>query len=631
MNVFDLFAKISLDSSNYEKGLENAKGKAQSFSSILKKGLTAAAKVSAVALGAAATGIVALTKKAVDNYAEYEQLIGGVETLFKQSADIVQKYADNAYKTAGLSANQYMETVTSFTASLLQGLNGDTEKAAQIADMAITDMSDNANKMGTAMSSIQAAYQGFAKQNYTMLDNLKLGYGGTKSEMERLLTDAEKLSGVKYDISNLSDVYEAIHVIQTELGITGTTAKEASATIQGSFGALKSSWENLLTGLARPNAAIGDLIDNVVGSAETAFKNLIPVVQRALEGIGNLIERIAPIIAEKLPAMIENTLPALLSASVSVVNGIVAALPTLLKVLTEQAPTIINQLVTALLDNIDKIVDAAFQLIFGLAQGIIDNLPTLLDKAGEVISKFSLALIDNLDQLIDVAIKLVFALTDGMIQNIGIFIDKAPEIIYKFSVAFIKALPKLLQAGIELVLTLVAGINSSISKLFDKGAEIVDRVKAGFSSKVEAAKKWGRDMIDNFIGGIKEKWEALKGTVSNVAGSIKSFLGFSEPEKGPLSNFHTYAPDMMKLFAKGIKDNEHLITDQLDKSFNFRPMIEASPLPVSGVSYGNDSVLIAEIRRIGRDIVSAIDNSFNDMSVDLNGREMGRFVRNGDW
>ena len=240
MTLEELVVKISGETS----GLQSAMGSA----------ISAVGKFSAAAVAAGATAVAALTKSAVESYADYEQLVGGVETLFKDSAGIVQEYAANAFQTAGLSANDYMETVTGFSASLLQSVGGDTEEAARIADQAITDMADNANKMGSSIESIQNAYQGFAKQNYTMLDNLKLGYGGTKQEMERLLADAEKLSGVHYDISNLNDVYEAIHVVQGELGITGTTAEEASTTIQGSAAAMKAAWQNMLTGIADENA-----------------------------------------------------------------------------------------------------------------------------------------------------------------------------------------------------------------------------------------------------------------------------------------------------------------------------------------------------------------------------------------
>ena len=282
LNLFDLYAKITLDDSEYQKGIDDAGKKTSSFADKLKTGLAAAAKVGVAAIGAAAAGIAALTKASVENYAEYEQLVGGVDTLFKQASDTVQQYAANAYKTAGMSANEYMNTVTSFSASLIQSLGGDTEKAAVVADQAITDMSDNANKMGTSIDMIQNAYQGFAKQNFTMLDNLKLGYGGTKEEMERLLKDAQKISGIKYDISSFADITEAIHVMQEEMGIAGTTAAEASETIEGSINSMKSAWSNLVTGLADENSDLDKLINNFVDSTATAAKNIIPRVEQTL-------------------------------------------------------------------------------------------------------------------------------------------------------------------------------------------------------------------------------------------------------------------------------------------------------------------------------------------------------------
>ena len=255
----------------------------------------------------------------IQAYADYEQLVGGVETLFKDSSGMVQAYAKNAYKTAGLSANAYMETVTSFSASLLQSLGGDTEKAAKYADMAITDMSDNANKMGTSMESIQYAYQGFAKQNYTMLDNLKLGYGGTKSEMERLLADAEKLTGIKYDISNLSDVYEAIHVIQTELGITGTTAQEASTTIQGSFNMMKAAWDNLLVALADPSADFSAIFGEMVDSASTLLANAIPILGNLL---GEMIVKLPEAIEQLAPILVDAIVRLVLKVGETFMNGL---------------------------------------------------------------------------------------------------------------------------------------------------------------------------------------------------------------------------------------------------------------------------------------------------------------------
>ena len=291
MNLLDLFVKIGVDNSDVDKGFSETSSKAESLAGKLKGGLATAAKVGAAALAAAATGVAALTKASIDQYAEYEQLVGGVDTLFKTASDKVQEYAANAYKTAGMSANEYMDTVTSFSASLLQSLGGDTDKAAQKADQAITDMADNANKMGTGMEMIQNAYQGFAKQNYTMLDNLKLGYGGTKEEMERLLADAEKLSGQKFDISSYSDIVDAIHVVQTEMGITGTTAAEAASTIEGSGGSAKAAWANLITGIADDNADLDTLIGNFVSSVETAAGNIIPRVSAILGGISQLVNQ----------------------------------------------------------------------------------------------------------------------------------------------------------------------------------------------------------------------------------------------------------------------------------------------------------------------------------------------------
>ena len=266
--------------------------------------------------------MVALGTNAVKSYAEYEQLVGGVETLFKDSQGIVMDYANNAYKTAGLSANEYMDTVTSFSASLLQSLDGDTTAAAEKANVAITDMSDNANKMGTNMQDIQNAYQGVAKQNYTMLDNLKLGYGGTKEEMSRLLEEASKISGIKYDISSYADIIDAIHVVQEEMDITGTTAKEASTTIEGSVNMTKSAWSNLVTGIADDNQDFNVLVDNFVTSASTAITNILPRIEIAINGIGTLIETLLPIIVNRIPEIINTVLPKLITSGMNMLQAI---------------------------------------------------------------------------------------------------------------------------------------------------------------------------------------------------------------------------------------------------------------------------------------------------------------------
>ncbi len=325
-----------IDSKGAEKGVKGLGGK---LGSLAKTGA-----VAITGLATAASGVVtALTTLSVKQFAEYEQLVGGVETLFKKSSGQVMKYANDAYKTAGMSANEYMKTITGFSASLLQGLGGDTKKAAEIGNKAVTDMSDNANKMGTAMGSIQDAYQGFAKQNYTMLDNLKLGYGGTKTEMERLLVDAQKLTGIKYDINNFSDVIEAIHAVQTEMGITGTTAKEASETIEGSFNMTKSAWTNLLTGMSDDNADFDVLVQNLVESLGSLGKNLLPRIKIAIEGIGELVRTLLPKILDEIPEMMASLFPKSMQQDIKrIFEGITEAIKTAADVAMQWLPKIIE-------------------------------------------------------------------------------------------------------------------------------------------------------------------------------------------------------------------------------------------------------------------------------------------------
>ena len=351
-------------------GLKTMADHAKTAVTTIGKGLVTGTKMAAAGIGAAAVAVGGLVTKSVQAYADFEQLVGGVETLFKDSAPAVQKYANNAYKTAGLSANEYMETVTSFSASLLQSLGGDTKKAATYADMAITDMADNANKMGSDMESIQNAYQGFAKQNYTMLDNLKLGYGGTKEEMQRLLDDATKLSGIKYDISSYSDIVDAIHVMQVEMDIAGTTQKEAEKTISGSLASMKSAWGNMLTAIVVGGDSFEQCVDNLVASVKTFASNIIPVAKTALSGVGKLVEELAPMIAAEIPALVVEILPALINAAVSLLDSLINALQSNVGSLADVALQLVNSFVTFIASAIPKLITVAGELIVALAQGL---------------------------------------------------------------------------------------------------------------------------------------------------------------------------------------------------------------------------------------------------------------------
>lgn len=435
MNLLDLFVKISVQ----DEASENV----ETLSGKFKNGLATAAKVGAAAVGAAATGIAVLTKNALNNYAEYEQLVGGVDTLFKDSSAKVQEYAANAYKTAGLSANEYMDTVTSFSASLLQSLGGDTEAAADMANVAITDMSDNANKMGTDMASIQNAYQGFAKQNYTMLDNLKLGYGGTKEEMQRLIDDANALNAAQgkytnYSIESYADIVSAIHDVQVEMGIYGTTADEASTTIQGSVSSMKAAWVNLLVGIADDNANFKTLTEQFVDSLVTVGENIIPRINIIIQGLTQLI--------------------------------------------TEASQTIIPLAVQILLENLPSIVAAGMDLIIALVSGILDNIDMLIDCVLEMVDVIVDKLIDNLPKLIDGGIRLIAALANGLIRAMPNLVSKIPQIIS----------------------SIVKGLISGIPAIFDVGKNIVEGLWNGIKRMGSWVSGKVKDFFGGIVGGVKD-------------------------------------------------------------------------------------------------------------------------------
>lgn len=398
--------KLSFDGKSLKSGLASAESQVEKSSSKIASGLKTIAKVGVAAFSAATTAAIGFvtkaTKAAVQGFAQYEQLVGGVDTLFKDASDTVQKNAAIAFKTAQISANEYMNTVTSFSASLIQSLGGDTEKAAKVADKAVIDMADNANKMGTSMEMIQNAYQGFAKQNYMMLDNLKLGYGGTRGEMVRLLQDAEKLSGIHYELGNFADMVEAIHVIQEELGITGTSALEASKTIQGSVNATKAAWQNLLVGVADDNQNFEVLMDNFVNSATTALSNLIPRIEIILNGIGQLVDKLGPLIIEKLPVLIQTLLPPIINVVTQlaialvqnapailtmILNGFITALPDMVSALVEALPQIIDAIINFLTnpETIAALMDAAVQLFMALILAVPQILGGLIGAFGTLV------------------------------------------------------------------------------------------------------------------------------------------------------------------------------------------------------------------------------------------------------
>ncbi|MBR3552472.1 MAG: phage tail protein [Clostridia bacterium] len=562
------------------------------------KAIGAAAGAAAVAAGAAA---FKLGKEVVSAYAEYEQLVGGVETLFgaggqsleefarvngKTVAEVARQYnalkdaedtvlhnAAAAYKTAGLSANAYMETVTGFSASLIQSLGGDTAKAAKYADMAIIDMADNANKMGTDMASIQNAYQGFAKQNYTMLDNLKLGYGGTKEEMERLLEDAQKLSGQTYDISSYADIVDAIHVVQTEMGITGTTAKEAEGTISGSINMLKASFQNLLTGLGNPEADVKQLAENVVASLDSVIGNIVPVLENLVSVLPTAASALVQGIADMLPNILDavtalfssvlsmlvrllpklmphvtktllqlvkeivNSLPALMNAAtqvvVTLVQGIAKALPELIPMAVQAIVT----LTEGLIDNLPLILDAGLQLITGLAQGILASYPVLYGALPELIGGIVDFLLSAIPQIIQCGIDLLTALVGAMPQIISAIVTALPQIITGIISALLNHLPEIVQAGFDLLVALIEAMPEIILEIVGALPELIKGILDAILSgeNLQAMLNCGYDLLMGMKQGIenaaKALWESVKGLVSGLIDGAKDLLGIGSPSK----------------------------------------------------------------------------------------------------
>ena len=582
MNLLDLFVKISVDNSGADKGFAETSDKANSLADKLKNGLATAAKVSAASIGAAATGVAALTKQSIEGYAEYEQLIGGVQTLFSQTQMGLDEYAesvgktrqeaqsewlqmtagwrvvannaDEAFKNVGLSANEYMETATSFAAALVSGLGGDTKKAADIADRAITDMADNANKMGSSMESIQNAYQGFAKQNYTMLDNLKLGYGGTASEMarlvnesgvlgERVTVDAKSINSVSFD-----KIIEAIGVIQDRMGITGTTANEAATTIQGSVSMMKAAWSNLVARIADGSdmSDISELVGNVVESATTAASNIIPRIEQILSGIGEAITGFAPVLSELIPEMISSTLPALLTAAISLtegaLNGIVSVLPALLTTALDALPqllsaasSIVQNLVSALAEAAPQVLSAGAQLLDQLTSGIESGLPDMISRLPQIIDGFLDYITDSLPTVLEKGEEILGNLIDGIINAIPALIDALPKVIVSLTTFFAENGPKIVETGINLIGKLIVGIVQAIPTLVKALPQIISAIVHGIGNLMSGIVDIGKNIVKGIWTGIQgmAKWlkEKVTGFFSGIVNGVKSFLGIKSPSR----------------------------------------------------------------------------------------------------
>ena len=556
----------------YVQIMPSAKGISGSISKQLSGESASAGKSAGSKIVGAIKGVIAVAaigkaiSASLSEGADLQQSLGGVETLFKDNADKVKGYANEAYKTTGLSANAYMESVTSFSASLLQSLGGDTEKAAEKSNMAMIDMADNSNKMGSSMESIQNAYQGFAKQNYTMLDNLKLGYGGTKTEMERLLADATKLTGVKYDISNLSDVYDAINAVQGELGITGTTALESAETFSGSMASMKASFSNFLGNLSLGKDVAPSLNALAKTTSTFLFGNLLPMlgnIVKALPGaIVTFVQELAPRLVEEggklitsitsgfttslpvfitsLQSMITNVmayitenLPMFLEKGTEIVtnlvNGILEAVPQLI----EGAWTTVTNFATFILDNLPTIMEAGKNLILSLVDGIVASLPNIVDSAIKGVDNFLSTVKEKLPGVLQSGKETILSLVSGIIKNLPVLVESAIKAVAGFIAALAKNLPSIIKTGIEFIVSLAFGLIKAIPELVKKLPQIITAIVKGLISGVGSIAGVGLDLVKGLWNGIKDAtgWilDKIKGFGQSVLDGIKDIFGIHSP------------------------------------------------------------------------------------------------------
>ena len=644
----------------------------------LQSGMGKVASVAQQALGVftgqmmtrAVDALANLGKSALDSVGQLEQNVGGVETLFGDAADAVIASADRAYQTAGMSANDYMSTVTSFSASLLQSLGGNTEEAAKVADMAIIDMADNANKMGTSMDMIQNAYQGFAKQNYTMLDNLKLGYGGTKTEMERLLADAEKLTGVKYDINNLNDVYQAIHAVQEEMGITGTTAKEAASTLEGSMASAKAAWDNFMNG----SGDADQLADAFATAADNIVKNLAEIIPRFAETLpalgGAIIAQIPGLVAAIVPAVLSaglsvlkqlqdavldfdfagtadkvvqmitgfiegdglgSLLDTLVTIFTGIVNGISSMLPSLLPALIE----LISYVVTSLLDQLPAILDCALELILGLAQGILAALPVLIEALPEVISSIVEFLISAVPQIIDAGIELLMALVDALPVIIDALVDALPQIIRATVTALIAAAPQIAKAGIKLlgalieaipviVVELAEAVPDIVAAIIDVLAELPGLIGEVFAEIVTDLVEWGQQMVSNASTAASNMLSQVNSIIQELPGKIWTHLVNTVNKvvawgQQMVSNASTAASNMLSKVSSTLQQLPGKVWDYLSQAAQ-KVVTWGTQLAQKGAAAASQlfnsivnglSSLPSKMAEIGGNIVSGIWNGIS--------------------
>lgn len=550
--------------------------------------------------------------------AALEQSLGGIETLFKDSADKVKANAAKAYQTAGMSANDYMELTTSFSASLLSSLAGDTSKAADVADMAMVDMSDNANKMGTNMEDIKNAYQGFAKQNYTMLDNLKLGYGGTKSEMERLLADAQKISGVEYNIDNLSDVYSAIHVIQGQLDITGTTAKEAATTISGSFNQMKAAAKNVMGEIAL-GMDVGPALNELANTIITfAVGNLLPAIWNVISALPSAIVTFVTALGPQLFAAVSGLIP-------QIASGITTGIPTLY----QSAMQLMDQFNIGIQEQLPTLLQKGVDFISNIVNGILQNLPQVITMAGNVITYFANTIISMLPTVLSAGARLLLRLVNGIINNLPQITQAAVTAIVRFVASIGQNLPQILQSGITIIGKLAAGLIRAIPNLVGQIPAIISAIVNAFTSQ-----NWGSigiNIISGIASGLRSAahmlWDAVKGVLGGFKENVLAFFGIHSP-----SRWGAYVGEMIDTgIANGLIGKTTLVSNaaaELQKSVK-KPIGTSMDLAISGKSSteSQNSTIAEKLEALLEYLKTTSRRGDGSIVINLNDREVARALR----
>ena len=566
----------------------------------------------------AAAAIGKALSASISEGAALEQSLGGIETLFKDSADKVKANAAKAYQTAGMSANDYMELTTSFSASLLSSLAGDTSKAADVADMAMVDMSDNANKMGTNMEDIKNAYQGFAKQNYTMLDNLKLGYGGTKSEMERLLADAQKISGVEYNIDNLSDVYSAIHVIQGQLDITGTTAKEAATTISGSFNQMKAAAKNVMGEIAL-GMDVGPALNELANTIITfAVGNLLPAVWNVISALPSAIVTFVTALGPQLFAAVSGLIP-------QIASGITTGIPTLY----QSAMQLMDQFNIGIQEQLPILLQNGVDFITNIVNGILQNLPQVITMAGNIITYFANTIISMFPTVLSAGASLLLKLVNGIINNLSQIAQAAATTIVRFVASIGQNLPQILQSGITIIAKLAAGLIRAIPNLVGQIPAIISAIVNAFTSQ-----NWGSigiNIISGIASGLRSAahmlWDAVKGVLGGFKENVLAFFGIHSP-----SRWGAYVGEMIDTgIANGLIGKTTLVSNaaaELQKSVK-KPIGTSMDLAISGKSSteSQNSTIAEKLEALLEYLKTTSRRGDGSIVINLNDREVARALR----